>query len=272
MKNRLILLIFFGYVFFQGCDKKGPLQTIEPMDSFNPEFYFEPIMVPIGLSSSSDSMAQVVNHYLTLANSVQDYKRFYTRPEDYNVWDIIRTNKTGFQQWELYFNTFGIEIHNNPVGIRLKVSNENERYVWLSLVTFSWGPFKKTVDFPYLESSTTKDFSSGFMIKSYLHSSKYEGYWEWEIDTEKGKYTINIIIYDLGDNVYPGWQLISKTPGKVEIVLDSYANGSMFFYRLENYDFIQDFYASWLYNGSGRYTLYGKDINGNITVIKQGKW
>ena len=88
----------------------------------------------------------------------------------------------------------------------------------------------------------------------------------------KGEYRMNIIINDLGDNIYPGWQLISKPPGKVEIVLDSFANGSMFFYRIEDYDFIQDFYASWSYNGSGRYTLYGKDKNGNITVTKQGKW
>ena len=271
---RIYFALFFlslGF-FIVHCEKETSIVPVEKMGSFNPEFYFEPIMVPKGLSSSPDSMAQVVNHFLNVANSVQDYKRFYARPEDYDVRDIKRTNKTGLKLWELSFVTQGIEMYDSYISAKLQVIEEQEMYYWKSLLTFKCNGHE-FLDFPYLELSTTKDFKSGYMRKRSLYvATMYEGHCEWEIDKENEEYHITVVRQDLGDIVYPEWDLFLKTPGKAEIFMNSSMRGNMTFYRIENFDLIQDFTAYWSNDGSGKYWSYGEDKNGNIAVVDRGKW
>ena len=55
-----VLTVTGLFFLFIHCEKESPIVPVEKMDTFYPEYDFQPLVIPSGLESSTDSMAQVV--------------------------------------------------------------------------------------------------------------------------------------------------------------------------------------------------------------------
>ncbi len=255
------LIIFFSLLFLY-CEKEQPLQVVDPMDSFNPEFVFEELPIPSGLKSSSDSIAQVVHHYLQLANTMNDYRQWYSRPEDYSVWDIKRTNKPGFQQWDLSWEQSFPDLPKYNYGlwkIDLIINRDNLQTNWMVKVTYEMNTIRSEpgksifMEYPYINISVSRDQMSGMFYKAILNH-KYnfdvETIWEWEVDLEQMEFRMTIICNYLRN-------FTVERPGKIDMVIDEFGSGNLIFNRFVKVNqYEKELSASWTSNGAGRYFYY----------------
>ena len=63
MRLKVIIIISLFFLFIH-CEKETPVEPVEKMDTFYPEYKFQPLLIPQVIESSADSMAQVVHGYL----------------------------------------------------------------------------------------------------------------------------------------------------------------------------------------------------------------
>ena len=179
------------------------------MDTFYPDYKFQPLLVPQGFVSSTDSMAQVVHGYLTLANSLEDYiKWIFILPSDWMANKMVddfhfkQRNLEDYDLWEVqYVLSDKFEIYDPyKVIVNVTVIDDGEWYSWNSILKeVELEPyiiFMKDVN--YIDSAAEKDFSSGYLRKKFvLNTGVVHCFWNWEISDDSELHKMSVLLNDM---------------------------------------------------------------------------
>ncbi len=274
---RIYFALFFlslGF-FIVHCEKETPAESEIKINTFYPDYHFQPLFIPQGIETSTDSMAQVIHGYFKLANSLEDYTRFcYFPPGDFEdiSKNIKSTTKDGFNTWQVSFQRQGIEIYDVPVEVHLKVSENKTEYLWESYTSFKVTlPSSKVKGFNvrYIECGVNKDFKTGYMMKRFIWDDHVlDCDWEWEFDDESEIHNMSVLLNDLS-KVDPDWPQPEILPGRADIIQNKSGSGEIKFYKIGDQKFIFHFSAHWDNLGNGQYQIYNPDAS---QIIHQGAW
>ncbi len=204
MRLKVLIIISLFFLFIH-CEKETPVDSGVKMNSLYPEYDWQPLLIPQGIESSTDSMAQVIHGYFKLANSLEDYTRWcYFPPSDFEYMNehIKRIPKEGFNTWEVSFDRWGIEIYKEPVNVQLKVSETESEYYWESYINARVQDpvigLKVFDDVLYIESGASKDFKTGYMMRRFIWDERaLNCVWEWEISDINETYNMSVVLNDL---------------------------------------------------------------------------
>ncbi len=281
--EKVILIIGILFLFIY-CEKETPVKHIEPMDTFYPHYNFQPLLIPQGLASSTDSMARVIHGHLKLANSLEEnIKWIYIVPDEF-IWQkadtpasrLTQTNLEDYDMWDVEYRVKDdLEFYDDVTAfVKLRVIDDSEwcfycdtlTEVFLKSDVYLLNPL--FVNTNYIDSGAKKDFSTGYMRKKYLYDDGLlHCYWDWEMSDDLETYKMSVILKDM--RIYdPDWPPPETSPGRTDILQNKSGSGEMSFYIIADFGYNLQFSAQWDSLGSGQYQIFDQ----NTLVIKHGVW